>query len=89
MKNILYLSLLIAAISCTNTKVGNTDKAEQEYVMIDVRVRQYHKDGTRTYKDYQSFKTRTVENLAGFTPSKRSVKLSKYGDYFIVKGFIY
>lgn len=79
MKKILYLSLLIVSISCTNSKKENTETGKQEYIMVDAKVRLYHKDGTRTYKDYQPFETRTVENLYGFKPSKKNIRLSKYG----------
>ncbi|HKI87687.1 MAG TPA: hypothetical protein VKA38_01585 [Draconibacterium sp.] len=47
--------------------------------MVDARVRVYHKDGTRTYKDYQPFKTRTVDILAGYKKPGKLAPLSKYG----------
>lgn len=58
-------------------KTNNTT-ASKEYVWVDVKVKKYHKDGSRSYKNYKPFKTRTVALLPNFTPSKK-VNLSKYG----------
>lgn len=61
------------------TEVYAQNSAEKNYVLVDSKVKIYHNDGTRSYKDYQPFKTRTVALLQDFKPSKRVPELSKYG----------
>jgi hypothetical protein len=63
---------------CGN-KVSDSSEKETAYKMVDAKVKVYHDDGTRSYKDYQPFKTRTVELLPGYTSPKQAPKLSKYG----------
>jgi hypothetical protein len=78
MKNILFGIILLSLFGCNDSK----NKAEkQEYILVDAKVKVYHDDGTRSYKDYQPFETRTVELLAGYTPPKQPVKRSKYGGW--------
>jgi hypothetical protein len=48
---------------------------------VDAKVRIYHDDGTRTYTEYQPFKTRSVGLLAGYQPPRQSYQLSKYGGH--------
>jgi len=74
MKSLLMLTLLFACFSC-----GISPSVEQEYISVDARVRVYHKDGRRTYKDYEPFQTRTVELLANYKEPKKTTKLSIYG----------
>ncbi|MDB4582011.1 agarase [Draconibacterium sp.] len=77
MKQIILFACVVLIFGCTiNNK---KDTPEQQYITVDAKVRVYNKDGTRTYKDYQPFKTRTVDLLAGFEPAKNPVKKSKYG----------
>ena len=78
MKNILFGIFLLSLFGCINSK-NKTEK--QEYILVDAKVKVYHDDGTRSYKDYQPFETRTVDLLAGYTPPKQPVKLSKYGGW--------
>jgi len=54
---------------------------EQQYVQVDAQRKLYHSDGTRSYREYEPFDTRTVENLAGFIPPGRQAKLSRYGGW--------
>ena len=77
MKRLIVLAFTISILSCTRNP--KTEIPKQQYITVDAKVRVYHKDGTRTYKDYQPFKTRTVENLVGYQSPKNLPKLSKYG----------
>lgn len=54
---------------------------EQQYVQVDAQRKLYHSDGTRSYREYEPFDTRTVENLAGFNLPGRQAKLSRYGGW--------
>lgn len=47
--------------------------------MVDAKVKVYHSDGTRSYKDYQPFETRTVELLPDYKSPEKPVKTGKYG----------
>lgn len=78
MKKYLILVSGLLVFGCANLSQKEKTKPEQEYVMVDAKVRVY-KNGTRSYKDYQPFKTRTVENLAGYNKPERLPQLSKYG----------
>lgn len=79
LKNILLLILIATLAGCSNPSTKEKELQKQEYLIVDVKVRVYHKDGRRTYKDYQPFKTRTVELLAGYQTPKELPPLSKYG----------
>lgn len=79
MKKLIFFSLAIAMFGCGTNKEKPKAEQEQKYVDVDAKVRVYNSDGTRTYNDYQPFKTRTVDLLAGYEPSKKTEKLSKYG----------
>ncbi|MDO8952661.1 MAG: agarase, partial [Draconibacterium sp.] len=79
MKKLIFFTLAIAIFGCGTNKEKTIAEQEQKYIDVDARVRVYNSDGTRTYKEYEPFKTLTVDLLAGFKPSKKSVKLSKYG----------
>ena len=79
MKKLIFFSLAIAIFGCAANKNKPESEQEQKYISVDARVRVYNNDGTRTYKDYEPFKTRTVDLLAGFSPSIKTVELSKYG----------
>jgi hypothetical protein len=79
MKNNLLIILIIALAGCSNSATEKKENLKQEYITVDAKVRVYHKDGTRTYKDYQPFKTRTVEILAAYQTPKELPQLSKYG----------
>lgn len=61
--------------------------------MSDTRIRVYHTDSRRTYKEYQPFKTLTVRNLINYQEPKELLKLSKYGGNIKYKeeatGFFY
>ena len=74
MKVFSILLLIFISFSC-----GASQPEEQEYIKVDARVRVYHKDGRRTFKDYQSFDTRTVDLLANYKTPKQATTLSIYG----------
>ena len=76
---LLTFILCLCLLSCTNTKKERLSDLEQQYITVDAKVRKYHKDGTRSYLDYQPFKTRTVELLKGYKPVKATLELSNYG----------
>lgn len=67
-------------VNCTNAQktVSNQQNEIKEYEMVDVKVKQYHSDGTRSYKDYKPFKTRSLNHLADFEKGKKQ-NLNKYG----------
>ena len=67
------------AVACSLSTKNQKGSAEQQYINVDAKVRIYHADGRRTYKDFQPFKTRTVEILNGYQTPKELPKLSKYG----------
>jgi len=79
MKHIISIFFVLMLLGWKTTKVYAQNNVKQEYILVDSKVKLYHKDGTRSYKDYQPFKTRTLELLSGFTPSTTLPKLSKYG----------
>ncbi len=73
MKVLSFFLLLMLGSACTDKQ------AAQEYLMVDAKVRVYHKDGTRTYKEYQPFKTRTVEHISAYKTPRKATPLSKFG----------
>lgn len=78
--NRIFIWLFICLLSGYNSVGQNIidNKSDQKYIMVDAR-RRITKDGKSTYKDYEPFKTRTVELLSGFHPPKKLPELSKYG----------
>lgn len=81
MKKIMILIFMAFCAGCENPMKHNAGNIKQEYQMVDAKVKVYHQDGTRSYKEYQPFKTRTVASLAGFQPTVKSTELSKYGGW--------
>lgn len=80
MKNtVCALFLMVVLISCKEVKKNSEKSQEQEYILVDAKTKVYHKDGTRSYKDYKPFKTRTVELLPRYNQPKKQDELSKYG----------
>jgi hypothetical protein len=79
MKNITCFAFIAVLLGCSPSTKKEQENPIQEYLMVDAKVRVYHKDGRRTYKDYQPFETRTVENLAGYQKPTTLPPLSKYG----------
>lgn len=75
--------IFFAFVACTgNTKkktvTSNTAK-EQTYILVDAKRKIYHDDGTRSYTDYEPFKTRTVDILTDYKKPAKLPPLSKYG----------
>ncbi|MFB9054217.1 hypothetical protein ACFFVB_14100 [Formosa undariae] len=79
MKNVLFILLIFIATGCKKAEKSEENPVAKNYVMVDAKVKIYHKDGSRSYKDYQPFKTRTLDLLPGFEPLKTSPELSEYG----------
>jgi len=81
MKKISVIFLASLFVGCVNTKPKEkpATNADKEFVMVDAKVKVYHKDGTRSYKDYKPFKTRTVEFLPGYKVPENKEETSKYG----------
>ena len=73
------LLFLFLILGCGIIRKNNGKINEQSYIQVDARVRIYNANGPATYKDYQPFKTRTVELLPGFKSSGKQANLSKYG----------
>lgn len=74
---ILFLFSLINACSIKRNEANSERK--QESIVVEAKVRLYHEDETRTYTEYQPFKTRTVDLLKGFERSAKPVEKSRYG----------
>ena len=74
-QHIIILCSTLLLLSCNANK--NADKPA--YIMVDAKVKIYHDDGTRSYGDYQPFKTRTLELLPGYTEPEQPSELSIYG----------
>jgi len=82
MKKILICAGVIFLFTGNSIYVRNkpfVDKQKQNYIMVDARRRVTGPDGKIKYSDYEPFKTRSVEILAGYKPSASSPQLSKYG----------
>jgi len=79
MKKLIFFSLAFAIFGCGTATKNQMSKKEQSYIDVDARVRVYNSDGTRTYNEYEPFKTRTIDLLANYSPSKKTTELSKYG----------
>lgn len=79
MKKLVLFSMLIFLFSCTHNAKKQTNISDQKYIEVDARVRVYNSDGTRTYKEYQPFETRTVELLPDYNTPEELPELSKYG----------
>jgi len=79
MKNILIYIIIPTLYGCSPSVNNEKESPAQDYIMVDAKVRVYHSDGSRTYKEYHPFKTRTVGNLANYQEPKQLPVLSKYG----------
>lgn len=81
MRKMLIIPFLVLLMGCGKNKENQPISLQQQYIQVDAKVKVYHDDGTRSYKEYQPFETRTVELLAGYAPLKQPVKQSKYGGW--------
>ncbi len=80
MKYKIYIILVLVLCSCKkNTKENRPEDKKEAYVLVDAKVKVYHKDGTRSYKEYQPFKTRTLDVLPNFKKKEQFGNLSMYG----------
>lgn len=79
MKHIILMVTALFFLGCKTSEKRVVNKSKQEDVLVDAKVKVYNKDGTRSYKEYQSFKTRTLESLSNLNILKKPAKLSKYG----------
>ncbi|MCL5128708.1 hypothetical protein [Algibacter sp. L4_22] len=79
MKKIICIAVVLLFLGCKSATKQGVNGSKQDYILVDAKVKTYNKDGTRSYKDYQPFKTRTLEFLSDFKGSKTIAKLSKYG----------
>jgi hypothetical protein len=79
MKHLRLYAFVVLVFGCSPSSKNEKVSVAQEYIMVEARVRVYHADGSRTYKEYQPFKTRTVGNLANYQEPKELPVLSKYG----------
>ena len=73
-----FIGLIFVLLGCKNSIKKDETVSKNDYVLVDAKVKVYHKDGTRSYKDYKPFKTRTLEILSSKAPLKEN-KLSKFG----------
>lgn len=74
-----YFLLIVMPIFFTACGSSILKQKKEEYLIVEAQRRLYHSDSARTYTDYEPFKTRTVELLAGFKVPKNLIKRSKYG----------
>ncbi|MFB9057364.1 hypothetical protein ACFFU9_11500 [Mariniflexile ostreae] len=81
MKNIGYIFIVIILFESHYTKGYAQKNTPEGLLLVDAKVKLYHKDGSRSYKEYQPFETRTLESVKGFEIAKNSPKLSKYGGW--------
>ena len=80
MKNIsAFFLLVVVPILFTACGSSTMKQEDQKYLIVEAQRRLYNGDGTRTYSEYEPFKTRTVELLSGYERPKKLVKKSKYG----------
>lgn len=79
MKNTILIVLLIAVFGCAEATKNTKKDKEQEYILVDAKVKVYNNDGSRSYKDYKPFKTRTVDLLSDYKSNEQSQNLSIYG----------
>lgn len=84
MKNIItgiFVLAIIPTASIILKKTQNTEYQEKHsYIMVEAR-RRVTSGGSTTYKDYEPFKTRTVDLLPGYKVPEKPAKLSKYGGW--------
>lgn len=71
-----FLFILAVIICCSDSKIK-----EQQYVTVEARRRVYHQGAPATYNPWEPFKTRTVDNLAGYKAPRKNKPLSKYGGW--------
>lgn len=79
MKYTIFIVLVTVLFGCKKTKENTEETIKQEYVLVDAKVKVYNGDGTRSYKDYKPFETRTVDLLSNFKSSGQSENSSIYG----------
>lgn len=64
---ILFMALIILSTSmCSNCKTRSNEK----YLSVAAKVKVYHDDGTRSYKDWRNYKTRIIKNLEDYNLNK-------------------
>ena len=73
--------ILSITLSLSGCKSNTDNPPEQEYITIEAQRKLYHSDGTRSYTDYEPFKTRVVDNLAGYEAPEEPQRLSRYGGW--------
>ncbi|UXP33880.1 hypothetical protein N6H18_07970 [Reichenbachiella agarivorans] len=92
MKKSLFAILITLLSGCSGITDKKTD-IQQPYIYVDAKVKVYHADGTRSYKEYQPFETRTVQLLKDYKTPHEKPALSKYGGVLTGKteatGFYY
>ncbi len=81
MKEILFIWLVMVIHGCGVNKDTPKTEQQQKYIYVDAKVRFRNSDGTNSYNAYKPFKTRTIDLLPGYSPSKQPVKKSKYGGW--------
>ncbi|MEP4947805.1 MAG: hypothetical protein ABJU26_09705, partial [Flavobacteriaceae bacterium] len=81
MKYTIFIVLVTVLFGCKKITENIEETMKQEYILVDAKVKVYNDDGTRSYKDYKPFETRTVDLLPDFksTNNKQSESLSIYG----------
>ncbi|CAH8284101.1 hypothetical protein EV196_103323 [Mariniflexile fucanivorans] len=77
MKNTIYIFLIMILFEWNYATVFAQNNTKPDHILVDARVKVYNEDGTRSYKDYKPFKTRTLALLPDF--ESKNTQLSKYG----------
>ena len=70
MKKIICIAVVLLFLGCKSATKQGVNGSKQDYILVDAKVKIYNKDGTRSYKDYQPFKTRTLEFLSDLKHQK-------------------
>ena len=72
---------LILTLLLNNALISRQNVQGQEYITVEARRRVTGQGGSVTYRDYEPFKTRTVELLNGYKAPSVPEGLSRYGGW--------
>ncbi len=84
MKNFILLFLFALLAACAtkqtdNVVVDDSGTVKTDTPIVYAKSKIYHDDGTRSYRDWKPYKTRTISQLANYNVPEKTVQLSKYG----------
>lgn len=79
--NRIILLMLFPAMLFASCKSPVAVSEEQQYTIVEAQRRLYNTSDGVNYTEYQPFETRTIENLAGYTPPSEPQPTSRYGGW--------